>query len=334
MARAKEDRPTGDISGFRSDRRKLLLAGGAAVSPAWALGFPNRPLRWIVGDSPGAGVDSLARTIATGLSSQLGQQVVVDNRAGASGMVAAEAVSRSARDGYTILTADNAILVYNLARYSKVPYDAGEFAPVGLIGRAPIVLLSHPSARYTNAKDVLDAMHRKPGEISYASPGVGSPHSVGMDILKTKAKVVASPVQYLGAGPAIEDVLDSQLSLILLDLASAMPLLKAGRLKPLGVFSRNRHPLLPGVQTFFEIGATDFEASLWQGIVVPKGSPVESKQRLEDALATTLRMVAANLRESGWDLTGSSGAPDMQKLWDAEAASWKKLLRERKISVE
>lgn len=318
-------------------RRHFLLSAAALATAARAQVFPAKPIRWVVGFPPGAGTDFLARTVSMGLASQLGQPVVIDNKAGASGMIAAEAVAKSAPDGYTILTADNGILIYNLGLFKQLSYDPRkDFAPIGLMARAPVLLLANPNAGFTNAKDLLDVMRKKPGQISYATPGIGTPHNLGMEMLKDKAKLFALPIHYRGGGPAIQDVLGNQLGLILLDVASASPLVKSGRLKPIGIFSRNRHPSLPDVQSFVEIGATDIEAYAWQGVVVPTSTPPDVRGRLSEGLQKALQMpdVATKVRDYGWEIIAANSAADMQKMWDDDANYWLKLIQNRKISAE
>ena len=319
-------------------RREFLLSLAATYAgTSYAQNFPSKPIRWIVGYPPGAGTDFLARTVGLGLASQLGQQVLIDNRAGASGVIAAETVAKSTPDGYTVLTADNGMLIYNLGLFKKLTYDPKkDFAPIGLMARAPVMILANPNAGFTNASDLLDNIRKNPGKVSYATPGIGSPHNLGMEMLKDKAKLFALPIHYRGGGPAIQDVLGNQLGLILLDVASAYPLVKSGRLKPIGIFSKNRHPTLPDVQSFFEIGATDVEAYAWQGLVVPSATPIDIRTRLTEALQKSLQMpeVASKVSEYGWEIIKPNGAADMQKMWDDDAKYWLKLIQDRKISAE
>lgn len=318
-------------------RRTFLLSTAALASGARAQGFPSRPVRWVVGYPPGAGTDFLARSVSIGLASQLGQQVIIENKAGASGAIAAEAVAKSAPDGYTILTADNGMLIYNLGLFKKLSYDPRkEFAPIGLMARAPVMLLANPNAGFTNARDLVEAMRKNPGKISYATPGIGTPHNLGMEMLKDKANLSALPIHYRGGAPAIQDVLGNQLGLILLDVASASPLVKSGKLKPIGIFSRNRHPALADVQSFVEVGATDIEAYAWQGLVVPSATPADVRTRLSESLQKALQMpdVAAKVADFGWEIITPNSAADMQKMWDDDAKYWLKLIQDRKISAE
>lgn len=324
------------ITDFKLKRRHFVLSCAAAAGGVGAQDYPTRPVRWLVGYAAGASSDFLARIVATQLSVQLGQQVVIDNKPGASGMIAADIAAKASPDGYTIWTGDNGTLIYNLGLFKKLTYSPmKDFAPIGLMARVPIMMVANPEAPYTNCKEMVEAMRRAPGTISYATPGVGTPHNLAMEMLKERAGVQAVAIHYKGGAPAVQDVLANHVGLMVLDVASAYPLLKSGKLKSLGVFSKFRHAGLPGVPSFMELGLTDIEAWAWQGIV----APAAIRQPVRDRLATAFQAAMASkdvttkLQEYGWEVIASKPA-EMQALWDADARYWLKLIKERGITVE
>nr|ART90085.1 putative exported protein [uncultured bacterium] len=323
-------------SPFSLHRRHLLLAAAAGAAGVHAQDFPTRPVRWICGYPAGASSDFLARTVSVALAAQLGQQVIVDNRPGASGMIAADAAAKAPADGYTLWTGDNGTLVYNLGLFKKVSYDpVKDFATIGMMARVPIMMVAHPQAPYTDGRGLVEAMRRNPGAVSYATPGIGTPHNLAMEMLKDRANLKATAVHYRGGAPAITDLLGNQIGVMVLDVASAWPLLKSGKLKPLGVFSRHRHAALPDVASFVELGYTDVEAWAWQGIVVPSATRPEVRARLASAFQLAMKApeVTTKLQEYGWEVIGSR-PEEMKAVWDADAKYWLPLIRERGITVE
>jgi tripartite-type tricarboxylate transporter receptor subunit TctC len=321
---------------FSLSRRQLLLVAAAYAGAARAQDFPARPLRWLVGYPAGASSDFLARTVAVALGTQLGQQVIIDNRPGASGMIAAEAAAKSPGDGYTLWTGDNGTLIYNLGLFKKVPYEPmKDFATIGMMARVPIMIVAHPQAPYADGRALVEAMRRTPGTVNYATPGIGTPHNLAMEMLKDRAGLKATAVHYRGGAPAIQDLLGNQIGVMVLDVASAWPLLKAGKLKPLGVFSKQRHAALPDVASFVELGYTDVEAWAWQGVVAPSAIRPEVRARLASAFQLAMKSpeVVGKLQEYGWEVIGSR--PDeMRAVWDADAKYWLQLIRERGITAE
>ena len=233
----------------------LLIAASMLISAASAAdSYPSRPARWIVAYPAGGGSDVLARTVGEQLSKELGQPVVVDNRPGGATIIGAEAVARAPADGYTVLSADNGTLIFNTALFRSLPYDpVKDFAPVGLMARFPLLLAVNPSSGYASAKDLVEAMRKEPGKVSYASPGVGSPHHLAMEMLKQRAKFDATHVAYKGMAPAIQDVVGGQLPLIIVDTAAGGAMIKAGKLKVLATFSKTRLPSMPDVPTLMDL---------------------------------------------------------------------------------
>jgi tripartite-type tricarboxylate transporter receptor subunit TctC len=269
------------------------------------------------------------------MSEVLGQPVIVENKPGASGSIAAQSVLNAGADGYTLLGADNGILVYNSALDPKLPYKPLiDFSSVGLLVRFPLLIVGGPSNTFENASALMAAMKQRPGSINYATGGATSPHNIAMEMLKDKSKVDALAVHYRGGAPAIQDLLGGQIPLMVLDTASATPLLKARRIKPIASFSKGGIKSLPEVQSLVDLGFTDVEAFAWQGLVVPAKTPRDVTQVLSAALARVLgdAPTRAKLHEFGVEITPSTPA-EMDTYLQSESAFWLDLIRRRNISV-
>lgn len=272
----------------RSARRAWLslamavLAVGSTVAQAQSSqSFPSKPIRWIVGYPAGGGSDFLARTIGAQLSVKLGQPVIIDNRPGAGAIIGADLAAKSPGDGYTVFTADNGVLVYNQALYKKLPYAPDrDFAMLGLMARTSLVLAAAPTANIKTAAELLEKLAAKTVNLTYASPGNGSPHHLAMELLLSRGGFTVLHVPYKGVGPALQDVMGGQVPLIVADVASGQSAIKSGRLVPLMVFSSKRLPSLPAVPTVGEMGFKDAEAYAWQGLVAPASTPTNLQERL------------------------------------------------------
>ena len=315
----------------------LLFVAWSLASATWAADtYPSRAVRWIVAYAAGGGSDVLARTVGEQLSTQIGQPVVIENRPGGATVIGAEVVAKALADGYTVFTADNGTLIFNTALFRKLPYDpVKDFAPVGLMARFPLLLAVNPSSGYASAKELIEAMRKEPGKLNYASPGVGSPHHLAMEMLKQRAGFNATHVAYKGMAPAIQDVVGGQLPLIVVDTAAGGPMIKAGKLKVLATFSKTRLASMPDVPTLMELGYTDVEAAAWQGLVVPSGTPKEIVDKLSAELQKAINApaVRARLLELGVEPTPSDPAA-MAAHWRAETAFWPKFIKERNITLE
>lgn len=317
-------------------RTAAAVLSMAAAGLACAQAYPSKPIRWVVAYAAGGGSDVLARTVASQLSKQLGQQIVIDNRPGGATNIAAEMVAKAPADGYTVFTADNGTLVYNTALFKKLPYEPQkDFAPVGLMARFPLVLASNPDAGFNSARDLVEAIRKSPGKINYASAGIGSPHHLAMEMLKERAKLDVMHVAYKGAAPALQDVVGGQVPTMVIDTASGLQMLKSGKLKPLAVFSKARLPSLPDVPTLIELGYTDIEAFAWQGMVVPAATPKDIVAKLSTELQKAIETPAikAKIQEIGLEPIASDPAA-MTSHWASESKYWPKLIRERQITLD
>lgn len=317
-------------------RTGVAMLSVATAGLAFAQPYPSKPVRWVVAYAAGGGSDVLARTVASQLSKQLGQQIVIDNRPGGATNIAAEMVAKAPADGYTVFTADNGTLIYNTALFKKLPYEPQkDFAPVGLMARFPLVLASNPDAGFNSAKDLVEAIRKSPGKISYASAGIGSPHHLAMEMLKERAKLDITHVAYKGAAPALQDVVGGQVPTMVVDTASGLQMLKSGKLKPLAVFSKTRLPSLPDVPTLIELGYTDIEAFAWQGMVVPAATPKDIVSKLSAELQKAIETPAikAKIQEIGLEPIASDPNA-MTSHWASESKYWPKLIRERQITLD
>lgn len=317
--------------------RLALLAGLAALAmSALAQSYPNRPIKWVVAYPPGGGTDFLARTLGAQMAKQMGQSFVIDNRPGGAGMIGAEMVARSAADGYTVFTGDNGTLVYNPALFKKIAYaPQTDFSAVGLMARFPLILLANNDAPFGNARGLIEQIKRKPGQLSYASPGVGSPHHLAMEMLKQRGNLFIVHVPYRGSGGAIQDLIGGQIQLFVADSAAAMPLVRTDKVKALAVFSKTRMPALPDVPTIAELGFADVEAYGWQGLVVPANTPKDIVQRLNQELGRAIQNpeVTRKFVDFGMDLI--PGTPEaMTRYLAEETRIWHQLIRERQIALD
>ena len=324
------------MKSLRNSCLLALCALGIGIGSAVAQSFPTKTMRWVVAYPPGGGTDILARTIGAQLSRQLNQPVVIDNRPGGAGIIGAENVARSAPDGYTLFTGDNGTLIYNVALYKTLPYNpAKDFSSVSMLGRFPLVLLTNNSSPFASARDLIDQAKRHPGKLSYASPGVGSPHHLAMELLKQEAGVFVLHVPYRGSGGAIQDLIGGQIDLFVADSAAALPMIKGGKVRPLAVFSSQRSVSFPQVPTWVELGYQKVQAYGWQGMVVPVGTPREVTSTLNRELGVALRSpeVAQRLADFGVELI--PGTPqEMASFMELEAGVWQRLIRERGITPD
>src|SRR5688572_6397251 len=251
-----------------------VLAAFAACSAAHdaiAQSYPVRPIRFIVPFPPGGGADTLARILASQVAESVGQQVVIDNRAGAGGNLAGEIAARAAPDGYTILqtTVGHAIA---MSLYQKLQFDLQrDFAPVTQLASTPFMLMVNPSLPATSVKELIVLAKAKP--LNYASSGNGGPSHLAMELFKSAAQIDATHIPYKGIAPATTDVMTGQVAMMFSTISPAIPMIKAGRLRALGVASPARSAAVPDVPTVSESGIKGFEASTWFGVLVPAATP-------------------------------------------------------------
>ena len=308
----------------------LAVAGGAVAQPA-----AQAPLRLIVPFTPGTGIDLIARTVGPKLSERLGRPVVVDNRAGASGNIGTEAVVRAAPNGQTLLVSVNT-LVMNRSLYPRLPFDpVKDLVPVSLTSWGQLLLVAHPGTGYRTASELVAAAKARPGRINYASPGVGTPHHLSMELFKATAGVFITHIPYRGTGPALTDLLGGQVDAMFLPIHVALPHVRSGRLVALGLGSEKRHALLPQVPTLAEARAANVNVDMWYGIFAPPGTPADFVARLNRELKDILALpdVRAAFETQGMD-PASSTPDDFRKLVEQDANRWAQLIKAQNISAE
>ena len=279
-------------------RRRMLLASfvlaavaaAALPMPASAQGaFPGKPIRLVVPFTPGGVTDTSGRLVAEQLSKRLGQQVIVDNRPGASGNIGTQAVAAAEPDGYTLVLAFDGTMVINPHVFAKVPFDTvRDFAPVGKIGDAALILVSHPGVAAKSVKDVIALSKTQPGGLSYGTSGTGgTPHIAG-ELLKLRSGANLVHVPYKGGGQALTDVLGGNIPLVYTAVAGAFQHVKSGKLHAVAVSSGQRVKSLPDVPTFIESGVADFEVNSWVGILAPAKTPKAVLDKLNSELNAVL----------------------------------------------
>jgi tripartite-type tricarboxylate transporter receptor subunit TctC len=324
----------------RTLHRAALAATALAVMglPALAIAqaYPAKPIRLVVPYPPGGGTDFFARTVGAKLADVLGQQVIVENKPGASTIIGADSVAKSPPDGYTLLLGDTGTYAVNPTLYKQLSYDpVKDFEPVTLTGRFALLLVANPAANINSVQDLVALAKSKPGTLNYASPGPGSPHHLAMEMFKQRTGAELVHVPYKGAAPAVQDLIGGQVPVMFLDLAAGGPLIKGGKVKALAVAAPKRIAPLPDVPTIAESGIDGFEAWAWQGIVAPAKTPPDVVAKLNDAYRKAIAdpAVRQKIVEAGIDPL--EGTP--QQLVDyieSEKTKWAKVIAEGNIKVE
>jgi tripartite-type tricarboxylate transporter receptor subunit TctC len=278
-------------------RRKLVLGltffaalFGVSSAGAQTGSYPNRPIKIIVPYAPGGLPDTMGRAVAQHMSQAFGQQVIVDNRSGAGGLIAAEALAKSAPDGYTLLVVDPAHVAINPVIYKKLPYNpAKDFAPVSMIGVSPLFLVAHPSVEAKNFKEFVATVKANPKKYSYGSTGNGSLHHMAMESMKASLGLELLHVPYRGTGQAAPAVVAGEVSVIFAGLPSMSSYLRSGHLKVLAANTLKRSPQAPDVPTIAELGIPGYSFPAEIGLVAPAGTPRDIIFKLSQAVAEATR---------------------------------------------
>jgi tripartite-type tricarboxylate transporter receptor subunit TctC len=317
-------------------RSLLLCAAGlllllALTAPIMADDYPNRPVRLIIPFPPGGSNDVVGRVIAQHLSTGLGKQIIVDNRGGAGGVIGTDAASKAAPDGYTIAVISLAHAV-NPWLY-KLPYDPiKSFVPIGIMGKGPNVLSVNPEFPVKSVKELVALAKQKPGDIQYASAGVGSFQHLGAELFKLQAGVDMLHIPFKGGGPAMVDVMGGHTKVIFSSLVQTTPHIKSGKLRPLGVGSLQRSPVLPNVPTISEAGVPGYAAENWWGLIAPAGTPAAVVARLHKELTAAQDNAAV---KQYFDREGATlvkmSSEDFGKFMQTEMEKWGRVVKEGKI---
>ncbi len=312
----------------------FLLAVG--IIPAYAQDFPNRPVHIVVPWPPSGNVDITARTVAPALGDALGQQVVVDNRPGAGGTIGSAQVAKASPDGYTLLLGSSGTISSAPAVFKTINYDPlKDFIAVGAIQYVPMVLTAAPKTPASTYAEFVAYVKAKGTPVSVASAGSGSSNHLAIELLIRQAKLPLLHIPYKGSGPAITDLLGSQVESMMDQLTASIDHIRGGRLKPLAVTSLTRSPLLPNVPTLDESGVKGYEAGTYTGIFAPSGTPPAVIARLHGALRKALsnEVVRERYRGMGADVWEMSQA-DFDAYVRADVEKWRKVARDANIVVE
>ena len=312
-----------------------------AALALWVLGvataqaaYPERPIRIIVPFPPGAGIDLVARMVATKLSGPLGQQIIVDNRPGAGGNIGAEAVARSPADGYTLLLINNAQTV-NVALNPNLPFDVNrDFAALGMIGFSPLMLAASNELPAKSVADVVRLAKASPGKLNYGSPGPGTPQHLSFELLNLLAGVKIVHVPYKGQGPATGALIANEIQVMFGTVAGFAPMIKANRVRPIATASAQRLKGYPELPTIAESGYPSFDVSIWYGLAAPAKTPPEIVKRFNDELGRMLAIPAerADFGQKGFEVTPSS-PEQLAAFIRNDLARWQQVVQKANLTL-
>ncbi|HRE20651.1 MAG TPA: tripartite tricarboxylate transporter substrate binding protein [Rhabdaerophilum sp.] len=320
---------------MKTTHRIALAAALLAPALALAQSFPTKPVRLVVTYPPGGGADLMARLIAPKMGEALGQTVVVENKAGASGQIGAGEVARAAPDGHTIML-DASSFAVNPSLYAKLPYDpAKAFAPVAVLALYPNVLVVTPSYAAKDVKDLVGIAKGKPGSVAFASSGNGSAQHLAGELFKQRAGVDLTHVPYKGGGPAMNDVMGGQVPVFFANVASSLGHIKGGKLRPLALTGAKRASSLPDVPTMAEAGVPGYEVYEWNAIFAPAGTPAPVMAKLAQAVAKAMASpeVKERVATLGGEIAGY-GPKDAEKFVREQTELWGKVVKAGHIKVD
>lgn len=313
----------------------LLATCSLAATAQDAGSYPSAPVRIIVPFQAGGLTDILARAIAQHATQRLGQQFVVENKAGASGNIGAEYVAKSKPDGYTILMGSIGTNAVNVHLFQRMPYDTlKDFSPIGLVASGTLMLVANPSVPVTDMKTLLEYARANPGKLSYASGGAGASQHLAGELLKNMTKVNILHVPYKGVAQGVTDVVAGQVDMTF-DLATVAPHIRAGKLRPIAVANGKRSSAFPDVPTIAEAGVPGYEASAWYGLFAPAGTPPAVIAKLNAEMVDALNdpELRKRLQTLGAEPAGSS-PEELAKMVRSEYEKWGRVVREAGIRIE
>lgn len=321
-------------------RRELLnLVGGALLVPAWAQAqdkYPSKPITWVCPYAAGGNADSRSRQVAKAMTTVLGQPIIIDNKAGAGGNIGTEAIARGKPDGYTLGMGNFAPLAVNQALFKKLNFDPqNDLTPICLIERGPLILMVRNDSPYKSVKDIVAAAKAAPGKLSYASGGIGGSHHLSGALFENAAGIDMIHAPYKSGSAGATDLMGGQVQMMFEQMYSAMPAIKAGRLRALAITSKTRSPLAPDIPTMAEQGFPAVEVMNWQGLIGPKGLSPDLIKQLNAACNKALQdpEVKEKILSQGNEIGG--GTPEQfAALIKVEAPRWAKVVRDAKIEPE
>ncbi|ANN67253.1 Bug family tripartite tricarboxylate transporter substrate binding protein [Bordetella bronchialis] len=305
------------------------------LSPAARADYPDHTIRLVVPFAPGGAVDAIARVIAERISGPLGQSVIVDNRGGGGGIVGTDFAARANPDGYTLLMASaSGMMITPLLQ--KLPYEPMKaFTPVALVGQVPFLLVSTTKLPPTNLKEFVAYAKEHPGKLAYASAGTGTPHHVAGEMFKLATGTDLIHIPYKGTGPALVDVISGRVAIMNSEILAALPHVREGQLRALGIAAAARSPLAPEIPTLKEAGLPNFEVTTWYGVVAPTGTPPAAVKKLSDTImkALTEPETRAKLDQIGVIPRGLAGA-DFSGFLVQENAKWTQMVKDTNIRID
>ena len=312
-----------------------LLAATLSPQPAQAQAYPGKPIRLVVTFPPGGGTDALARLLGQELGVNIGQTVVIDNRPGASGNIAAEIVAKSPADGYTLLIV-NSTYAMNAGLFAKLAFDPiRDLMPIIMVASVPSMLAVHPSVPANTLPELIALAKAQPGRLSYTSCGNGTPQHLGGEILKQAAGIDMVHVPYKGCAPALADALGGQVSVSINTVANSMPHVRSGKLKSMAVLSLRRFPLAPEVPSVAEFGYTSVDVDQWYAILTPAGTPRDVIARLNAELAAVVRKQEIRDRMLAGSFEPLTSTPErIAEIIREDIARWTKVIRDLGIKVD
>jgi tripartite-type tricarboxylate transporter receptor subunit TctC len=315
-------------------RSFVFLLTCAFATVAIAQPYPNKPLRMIVPFPPGGVTDVMSRAVAARLSIEIGHPVVVENRAGASGIIGAEAAAKAPADGYSLLMGNISTLAVNAATFAKLPYDpVASFAPISMVAIQPLLIAVHPSLPAQSLPDLVRLAKSKPGELSYGT--AGSSIHLAVEFFSTAAGIRMNHVPYKGSAPAITDLIGGQLQVLFDPFSTLYPQVRAGKARGLAVTTERRSSVAPELPTVSELGFKGFDVSSWQGIVVPVATPKDVVERLH---RDTVKVLGSTEIKEQFAKHGAEPAPTTPEKFGeyirAEIARWQKVGRDAGVKPE
>lgn len=314
----------------------VLLIAILAPLGARAQSYPTASIRLVVAFTPGGPSDVLARIVGERMSLRLGQPVVIENRPGAGGNVAAEIVANAPADGYTLLNGNNSILATNAALYRHLPFDPlRDFAPISLIGSQPNILVVHPSVPAHSVADLVALAKAEPGKLNYGSSGNGTAAHLAAELFRLRAGIDIVHVAYRGAAPALTDLSSGRLQMMFATSASVLPFIETGTLRAIAVTTAERSAAVPSLPTIAESGFPDFEATTWHGLVAPAKTPPAVVEKLNQTVVAVLREpdVRQRLAGLGVEVVGDTPA-EFAAYIKSESAKWAAVVKSSGIQIE
>ena len=302
-----------------------LIAGSGVVM---AQEYPANAIRVVVPFPPGGGTDYMGRVVMQKVGESLGTTVVIDNRGGAGSSIGTEIVARSPADGYTVLIISGAHAI-NPSIYAKLPYDSvRDFAPVTMFASGPALLVVHPTVPAKSVKELIALARARPGQLNYASAGIGTPPHLSGELFKTMAGIDMVHVPYKGNGPAYTDLIGGQVTVMFPNVSTAMAHVRAGKLRALAVTTKYRTPSAPELPTISEAGVPGYDVSSWYGLLAPAGTPPAVVSKLQTEIARVLRSpdVSKNLTSQGLDLVGNT-PEEFSAIIKSEIVKWAKVAK-------